>query len=219
MSTETFSGMVARVKDIEKHSPAERLGLIVGDIVLKLGQHEPLEGVEMPSLLDDLATSHDWLIIQRDTIIFRLSPAGGASGAVLEPFTLPSDVTLETAGQWKAYHCSIRPGDAMLLIPESISPIWWFIPAVAYGYFRLWQMLGANLFLYGIGYVASPIVFTVVYVSSVVIFIVGGPYMLRETAVKDGFLPRGRVAVSSQSDVAALEVATGAMLRLAQTTK
>ncbi len=219
MSTEVFSGMVARVKDIEKHSPAERLGLIVGDVVLKLGQHEPLEGVEMPSVLDDIASSPDWIVVQRDTIVFRLSPVGGASGALLEPFTLPADLTVEAAGGWKAYHCSIRPGDAMLLIPESISPLWWFIPSIAYGYFRLWQMLGANLFLYGIGYVASPIAFTVVYVSSVVIFIVGGPYMLRETAVKDGFLPRGRVAVSSQGDVAALEVATGAMLRLAHTGK
>jgi hypothetical protein len=80
-------------------------------------------------------------------------------------------------------------------------------------------MMGANLFLYGIGYVTSPLAFAVVYLSSVMILASGGPYMLRETAIKDGFLPRGRVAVGKPSDVAALELATGALLRLASQKK
>ena len=219
MSIETFSGMAARVRDIQRQSPADYLGLIVGDIILSLGRHEPIEGVETPSILDDLSSSPDWLVVLRDTVIFRVAPTGGAAGAVLEPHPLTEEIVHETEGTWKGYYCSIRPGDAMLLIPESISVVWWFIPVIAYGHFRLWQMMGANLFLYGIGYVTSPLAFAVVYLSSVMILASGGPYMLRETAIKDGFLPRGRVAVGKPSDVAALELATGALLRLASQKK
>ena len=219
MNTETFSGIAARVKSVEKGSSAERLGLLTGDIILKLGRHEPLEGVEMPSLLDDISVSKEWLIIQRDTVIFRLAPSGGATGANLEAYPLQEDVICETEGAWHAFYCSIRPGDTMLLIPERISPIWWAIPVIAYGYFRLWQMMAANLFLYGIGWVTSPLAFGIVYASSVMILVSGGPYLLRDTAVKDGFLPRGRIALGKSGDVAALEMVTGAILRLTEKTK
>ena len=80
-------------------------------------------------------------------------------------------------------------------------------------------MMGANLFLYGIGWVTSPIAFTVVYLSSVLILISGGPYLLRETAVKDGFLPRGRVALGKSGDIATLEMVTSAILRLTDKNK
>ena len=219
MTTETFSGIAAQVKSIQKGSAAERLGLLVGDIILKLGKHEPLEGVEMPSLLDEIGSSNAWLVVQRDTVIFRLAPIGGAEGALLEAYPLPEDVVCETESAWRPFYCSVRPGDSMLLIPERISPIFWAFPVIAYGHFRLWQMMGANLFLYGIGWVTSPIAFTVVYLSSVLILISGGPYLLRETAVKDGFLPRGRVALGKSGDIATLEMVTSAILRLTDKNK
>ena len=214
VKTEVFSGMAARVKDIQKGTPAERMGLIPGDIVLKLGKHEPIEAVEMPSVLEDLSGSNEWIVIQRDAIIFRVSPAGGAFGAILEAYPIPDEITLETDGPWMQYHSCIRPNDALLLIPDNISPIWWSVPVIAYGYFRLWQMMEATLFLYGIGYVTSPLAFGVVYASSVMILITGGPYLLRDTAFKDGFHPRGRIAIGRPGDVAKLEMVTGAILRL-----
>ena len=219
MSSETFSGIAVRVKHVQKGTPGERLGLLPGDIILKLGKFEPLEGVETPSVLDELGSSHEWIVVQRDTVIFRISPIGGADGVLLEAYPLPEEIVCESDGAWKAYHCSIRSSDAMLLIPERISPIWWGVPVIAYGYFRLWQMMAANLFLYGIGWVTSPLAFGVVYASSIMILISGGPYLLRDTAMKDGFLPRGKVALAKGSDVAALEMVTGAILRLASTSK
>jgi hypothetical protein len=212
--TETFSGMAARVKDVQKGMPADRIGLLPGDVILKLGKHEPIEGVEMPSVLDDLSGSHEWIVVQRDTIIFRISPVGGAMGAVLEAYPLPADIVLETEGPWTLYHCCMRPNDAMILIPDRISPAWWPIPLIAYGYFRLWQMAAATVFLYGISFVVSQLAFGVVYVASVMILITGGPYLLRDTAYKDGYHPRGRLAIGKRSDVAALEMVTGALLRL-----
>jgi hypothetical protein len=219
MGTETFSGMAARVKVVQRTTAAERLGLLPGDIILKLGRYEPLEGVETPSVLDDISSGHEWIVVQRDTVVFRLSPKGGADGAILEPHPLPEDIVWESEGAWKAYHCSIRNLDSMLLIPERISPIWWSFPVIAYGQFRLWKMMAANLFLYGIGWVTSPLAFGVVYASSIMILISGGPYLLRDTATKDGFLPRGRIALAKASDVAALEMVTGAILRLSGNTK
>ena len=214
VQTEIFAGMAARVKDVQKGTPAERMGLISGDIILKLGKHEPIEAVEIPSILDDLSSSNEWIVIKRDSVIFRVSPAGGATGAILEAYPIPEEIILETDGPWMQYHSCIRPKDALLLIPDRISPIWWLVPVIAYGYFRLWQMMAATLVLYGIGYVTSPLAFGVVYASSVMILITGGPYLLRDTAFKDGFHPRGRIAIGKPGDVATLEMITGAMLRL-----
>ena len=42
----------------------------------------------------------------------------------------------------------------------------------------------------------------------------GGPMFLRDTAVKDGFLPRARIALAHPDDAAKLEMTTGAILRL-----
>jgi hypothetical protein len=212
--TETFSGMAARVKDVQRGMPAEQIGLLQGDIILKLGKHEPIEGVEMPSILDDLSGSHDWIVVMRDTIVFRISPVGGATGATLEAYPLPAEVVVETEGPWTLYHCCMRPNDAMLLIPDNISPIWWPAPLIAYGYFRLWQMVAATVFLYGIAFVTSQLALGVVYAASVMILITGGPYLLRDTAYKDGYHPRGRLAIGKRADVATLEMVTGAILRL-----
>ena len=214
MTTEIYSGTVARVKAVELGSAADRLGLLVGDIILKLGKHEALEGVETPSVLDDIRADHDWLVIKRESVIFRLASKGGAFGATLEAYPLPEDITLDIKGPWEPFHCSIRPNDSMLLIPEKISPIWWPFPLIAYGYFRLWQMLGATLFLYCIGLATSEIAFAVVYIASILILITGGPHLLRDTAVKDGFSPRGRIALGDRADIANLEMVTKAMLRV-----
>ena len=54
VSTETFTGTAVRVTAVERLSPAEKLGLLQGDILLKIGRREPLEALEMPSVLEEI---------------------------------------------------------------------------------------------------------------------------------------------------------------------
>ncbi|MEY4091530.1 MAG: hypothetical protein RLZZ496_712, partial [Pseudomonadota bacterium] len=115
---------------------------------------------------------------------------------------------------WTPYYSAIRHEDSLLLLPERISPIWLPFPIIAYGYFRLWQMMAATIFMYGIGFATSTLAFVVVYIGSIITLAMGGPKFLRDTAVKDGFLPRARIALANPDDGPKLEMTTGAMLRL-----
>ena len=214
MTVETYGGVAAQVMTIEKLSPAEKLGLLPGDVILKLGMREPLEAIESPSMLAEIASEREWMVVRREAIIFRIALKGGAAGADLQPYPLPEDVTVKVEHGWFQFHSAMRPGEAMILLPEQIAFIWWFVPLIAYGYFRLWQMMAAMVFIYGIGLAMGWIAFAVVYAASVLSLAAGGAALLRDAAYKDGFVPRGRVAVASKSDVAALEILTGAILRL-----
>ena len=198
MATETFSGTAVRVTEVEKLSPGDKLGLLPGDILLKIGKREPLE----------------WITVLRDKIIFKLATIGGATGITLEPFPLQEEVSLDIKGSWTPFYSAIRLDDSLLLLPERISALWLPFPIIAYGYFRLWQMMGATIFMYGIGYATSNLGFIVVYIASIVTLAMGGPKFLRDTAVKDGFLPRARIALADLDDAAKLEMTTGAILRL-----
>ena len=214
MATEIFTGTVVKVTEVEKLSPGEKLGLLPGDVLLKIGKREPLEALEMPSILEEIGAEKEWITVQRDKIIFRLSTIGGATGVTLEPYPLQRDVVLEVKGSWTPFYSAIRLEDSLLLLPERISFYWLPVPLIAYGYFRLWQMMAATVFMYGIGFATSSLAFIVVYIGSIVTLAMGGPMFLRDTAVKDGFLPRARVALASPDDAAKLEMTTGAILRL-----
>ena len=43
MATEIFTGTAVKVTDVEKLSPGEKLGILPGDVLLKIGKREPLE--------------------------------------------------------------------------------------------------------------------------------------------------------------------------------
>jgi len=214
MATEIFSGTAVKVTEVEKLSPGEKLGLLPGDILLKIGKREPLEALEMPSILEEIGAEKEWITVQRDKIIFRVSTIGGAMGITIEPYPLHGEVTLEVKDSWTPFYSAIRLDDSLLLLPERISAFWLPFPLIAYGYFRLWQMMGATIFMYGIGYATSTLAFVIIYIASIVTLAMGGPMFLRDTAVKDGFLPRARVALAHPDDAAKLEMTTGAILRL-----
>lgn len=214
MATETFTGTAVRVTEVEKLSPGEKLGLLRGDILLKIGKREPLEALEMPSILEEIGAEKEWITVLRDKIIFRIATIGGATGVTLEPYPLQEDVILDVKGSWTPFYSAIRLEDSLLLLPERVAFYWLPFPLIAYGYFRLWQMMAATVFMYGIGYATSMLAFVVVYVGSIVTLAMGGPMFLRDTAVKDGFLPRARIALANPDDVAKLEMTTGAVLRL-----
>lgn len=214
MATEIFSGTAVKVTEVEKLSPGEKLGILPGDILLKIGKREPLEALEMPSILEEIGAEKEWITVQRDKIIFRISTIGGAMGITIEPYPLQGEVTLEVKDSWTPFYSAIRLDDSLLLLPERISAFWLPFPLIAYGYFRLWQMMGATIFMYGIGYATSTLAFVIIYIASIVTLAMGGPMFLRDTAVKDGFLPRARVALAHPDDAAKLEMTTGAILRL-----
>ena len=75
-------------------------------------------------------------------------------------------------------------------------------------------MMAATIFMYGIGFATSTLAFVVVYIGSIITLAMGGPMFLRDTAIKDGFLPRARIALANPDDGPKLEMTTGAMLRL-----
>lgn len=214
MATEIFTGTAVKVTEVEKLSPGEKLGLLPGDILLKIGKREPLEALEMPSILEEIGAEKEWITVQRDKIIFRISTIGGAMGITIEPYPLQGEVTLEVKDSWTPFYSAIRLDDSLLLLPERISAFWLPFPLIAYGYFRLWQMMGATIFMYGIGYATSTLAFVIIYIASIVTLAMGGPMFLRDTAVKDGFLPRARIALAHADDAAKLEMTTGAILRL-----
>jgi hypothetical protein len=214
MATEIFTGTAVKVTEVEKLSPGEKLGLLPGDILLKIGKREPLEALEMPSILEEIGAEKEWITVQRDKIIFRVSTIGGAMGITIEPYPLQGEVTLEVKDSWTPFYSAIRLDDSLLLLPERISAFWLPFPLIAYGYFRLWQMMGATIFMYGIGYATSTLAFVIIYIASIVTLAMGGPMFLRDTAVKDGFLPRARIALAHPDDAAKLEMTTGAILRL-----
>lgn len=214
MATEIFTGTAVKVTEVEKLSPGEKLGILPGDILLKIGKREPLEALEMPSILEEIGAEKEWITVQRDKIIFRISTIGGAMGITIEPYPLQGEVTLEVKDSWTPFYSAIRLDDSLLLLPERISAFWLPFPLIAYGYFRLWQMMGATIFMYGIGYATSTLAFVIIYIASIVTLAMGGPMFLRDTAVKDGFLPRARIALAHPDDAAKLEMTTGAILRL-----
>ncbi|MEI6572445.1 MAG: hypothetical protein WCO61_02750 [Alphaproteobacteria bacterium] len=214
MGIETYSGTAVKVTDVEKLSPGEKLGLLAGDVLLKIGQREPLEALEMPSILEEIGAQKEWITVLRDKITFKMATIGGATGIKLEPYPLTNEITIDIKEAWTPYYSAIRHEDSLLLLPERISPIWLPFPIIAYGYFRLWQMMAATIFMYGIGFATSTLAFVVVYIGSIITLAMGGPMFLRDTAVKDGFLPRARIALANPDDGPKLEMTTGAMLRL-----
>ncbi|MEY4091865.1 MAG: hypothetical protein RLZZ496_1047, partial [Pseudomonadota bacterium] len=136
MGIETYSGTAVKVTDVEKLSPGEKLGLLAGDILLKIGQREPLEALEMPSILEEIGAQKEWITVLRDKIIFKMATIGGATGVTLEPYPLTNEITINIKEAWTPYYSAIRHEDSLLLLPERISPIWLPFPIIAYGYFR-----------------------------------------------------------------------------------
>mgnify|MGYP006274486439 FL=1 len=121
MGIETYSGTAVRVTDVEKLSPGEKLGLLAGDILLKIGQREPLEALEMPSVLEEIGAQKDWITVLRDKIIFKVATIGGATGITLEPYPLAEDINVDVKTSWTPYYSAIRQEDSLLLFSVTVT--------------------------------------------------------------------------------------------------
>ena len=212
MPEDSYIGPVAKVAAIERLSLADRSGLLVGDIILHLGNRNPLEAIEDHDMLMSLGNK-EWITVLRDKVIFKLLFGSGLRGLELVQAELLEEVKEREDPRWKSYLSAVRPGESLLILPE-IPPVhWWPIPIIAYGYYRLWQMLGATLFLYGIGGAIGVLPFCLTYGISVFTFVAGGSSALKDAAHKDGYLPRSKIALSSPKDVSELEMVTRVIMK------
>lgn len=212
MSGERYIGQVVKVTEIEKLSLADRSGLIVGDIILRFGERDPLELLDDRDLLVSLGPK-EWITVLRDKVIFKMIAGNGFMGLEVAQTELVDEVGVHPDGRWKSYLSGVRPGESLLILPE-IPPVhWWPIPLLAYGYYRLWQMVGATLFLYGIGGAIGLLPFCLTYGISVFTFVAGGSSALKDAAHKDGYLPRSRIALARPSDIHELEMVSSVLLK------
>lgn len=212
MDEESYIGQFAKVTEIERLSLADRSGLIVGDVILRLGDRDPVDAIVEGDLLMGLGNK-EWITVLRGTVIFKLLFGHGLMGLTLAETELLDPVKVRPDARWRSYLSAIRPGESLLILPEVPAAHWWPIPLLAYGYFRLWQMAGATVFLYGIGAAIGFLPFCLTYGISVFTFVAGGSSALKDAAHKDGYLPRSKIALASPDDIPELELVSRAMLR------
>lgn len=213
MKTEqrTFDNPV-QVTSVERYSPAERNGIVTGDLVLALGAHAPTEVLENPEIIATLKRG-DWLLLRRGDVAFRLGFGEGLQGAAFEATTPAEDVTMPSDGQWVTYWGGTQTGGAMVLIPDHISWGWALLPPLLYARFHNWQMLSAIALVWCIALVEGPITFILSYLIAVAVAMVGGSSMLVDASKKQGYAARGHYGLASYKSAAALELVTAERLR------
>lgn len=213
MKTEqrTFDNPV-QVTNVERYSPAERNGLVTGDLILALGAHAPTEVLENPEVIATLKRG-DWLLVRRGEIAFRLGIGEGLQGAAFEATTPAEDVTVPSDGQWVTYWGGTQTGGAMVLVPDHISWGWALLPPLLYARFHNWQMLSAITLVWCIALVEGPITFILSYLIAVAVAMVGGSRMLVDASKKQGYAARGHYGLASYQSAAALELETAERLR------
>jgi hypothetical protein len=213
MKTEqrTFDNPV-QVINVERYSPAERNGLVTGDLILALGAHAPTEVLENPEVIASLKRG-DWLLVRRGEIAFRLGVGEGLQGAAFEATTPAEDVTVPSDGQWVTYWGGTQTGGAMVLVPDHISWGWALLPPLLYARFHNWQMLSAITLVWCIALVEGPITFILAYLVAVAVAMAGGSHMLVDASKKQGYAARGHYGLASYQSAAALELETAERLR------
>jgi hypothetical protein len=99
--------------------PAERTGVIKGDIILAFGTLSPAEVIENREAMAGLKR-HDWLLIQRGTTVFKLAFGEGLEGCLMEAHARV-EVDLPTGVDYPTWWGGVQSGGAMVLIPDKIS--------------------------------------------------------------------------------------------------
>ena len=198
---------VALVTAIDRGSPAERIGLLKGDQILAFGTISPADILEDPQRLNAVKKS-DWLIAVRNKILFRISASSGIEGAGYTRGEAVIGISLPNDNEWVGYHACIEHNQAMILIPEIISPFWALVPVVLFARYRLWQMLTATLLVYGLSYAMNPMFFPLAYLVSTLAVALGQTALLTNAATKQGFVPLCIYQLAPSSDDAALEMIT-----------
>lgn len=213
MKTElrTFDNPV-QVTHVSRYTPAERNGLVAGDIVLALGLHNPTEVLENPELPSSLKKG-EWLLLRRGDVTFRLAVGEGLSGCTFEATTPAEGVVIPSDGQWEGYWGGVQTGGAMILVPDHISWVWALLPPLLYARFHNWQMLAAIVLVWAIALVEGPVTFILAYFIAAIVAMTGGSSMLVDASKKQGYAPRGHYGLASYQSAAALELATASALR------
>jgi hypothetical protein len=205
--TRTFDDLVV-VTTVGRFTPAERTGLVVGDLIVSFGLHAPSIALEDREVLQSLKRT-DWLTVLRGGVMFRLSCSEGLHGLEFEAATPAELIVVPTGLEWDHYWGGVQPNGAMTLIPDHISPAWTLFPPFLYLRFRQWQMLTATLLVWGVSFLAGEVVlFVIAYAATAILPWLAGSILLRDAAMKQGYLARGSYAIASHSLAASLEIAT-----------
>lgn len=196
------------VAAVGRYTPAERSGLVPGDIVLMFGHHKTSALREDPELLERLGGA-DWLILMRGDVYFKLQPHFGLEGATFEPATPLENVSIPVEdGHWIRCTSGMQSDGSLLLVPERISPVWALMPVLLYTRYKLWQMLTGAMLVYAIAAFMGLVPFILTYIVTSLPVLTSGSYLLKSAAEKQGFARRGEVIVASMSEAASLELET-----------
>jgi hypothetical protein len=210
--TRTFEDLVV-VTAVARFTPAERTGLVVGDLIVSFGLYAPSIALDDREMLQSLKRT-DWLTILRSGVMFRLSCSEGLHGLEFEAATPAELIVVPTGLNWDHYWGGVQPNGSMTLIPENISPLWTLFPPFLYLRFRQYQMLTATLLVWSVSFLAGGlVVLMIAYVATAILPWLAGPNLLREAAIKQGYLARGSYAIASHSLAASLEIATANAIR------
>lgn len=196
------------ISAVGRYTPAERSGLVAGDIVLMFGQHKTSALRDDPELLQRIGGA-DWLILMRGDVYFKLQPRDGLEGATFEPATPLENVEIPIDdGHWIRCTSGMQSNGALLLVPERISPLWTLCPILLYARYRLWQMLTGAVLVYGIAAMMGVVPFILTYIVTSLPVLTSGSYLVKSAGEKQGFAKRGDVIIASMADAAALEIET-----------
>jgi hypothetical protein len=214
MKTEvrTFDDLV-KVSQVGRYTPAERTGLLAGDLILFFGIHPP-SAVSANSDLIATLKRGDWLFVLRGDVAFRLMFGEGIEGAQFESANPAENITVATGVSWMQYWGAMQTNGQTIFVPETITPWWAIVPPLLYARYRNWQMLAAILLVWLVALTQGPVTLALAYLVSVAAAMFGGASLMRDALQKQGFVPRGIYSIARHTDVAALEIITCERLRL-----
>jgi hypothetical protein len=167
MSKETRSYEApALVTHVARYMPAERTGLIKGDLILAFGTHSAADVVADREIMAGLKRN-DWLLVLRDKVVFRLAYGEGVEGCVFEAANAV-DVDMPQGIEWPTWWGGIQTGGAMVLVPDRLTRMWALLPPLLFVRFRNWLMFTANMLVYLTAFVVEgPITTALAYLLTV----------------------------------------------------
>jgi len=215
--TRTFDDLV-KVSQVGRYTPAERIGLLAGDLILSFGIYSPSD-ISADSDLIAKIKRNDWLFILRGDVPFRLMFGEGIEGALFESAGPAENIIVPTGVSWTQYWGGMQTTGQTIFVPDTISPWWAIVAPLLYARYRNWQMLAAVVLVWLVALTQGPVTFALAYLVSIAPAMFGGASLMRDALQKQGFVPRGTYSIARHTDVAALEIITCERLRLIRQNK